>query len=70
MVLENLPVSIRGFTVYQFDDGQAFYTIFINSRLDTAVQRRAYYHECNHIRGGDFDSMFTADWIEVLRHVG
>lgn len=70
MVLENLPVTIRGFTVYQFDDGQAYYTIFINSRLAAAAQLRAYDHEINHINKGDFDKMFTADWIEVLRHVG
>ena len=70
MVLEDLPVTIRGFTVYCFDEGQAYYTIFINSRLTAAAQCRAYDHEIDHINKGDFDKMFTADLLEVLRHVG
>lgn len=47
-----LPYSIHGMTV-QDEDG--FYNVYINSRQSREVQRKAYYHELEHIRQKDFD---------------
>jgi len=71
VVLQNLPVTIRGFTVYYFDeDGMTYYTIFINSRLSEVMQCATYDHEIKHINNNDFDSMLPADRLEAIRHVG
>lgn len=71
VVLQDLPVTIRAFTVYYFDeDGMVYYTIFINSRLSETMQCAAYDHEIQHINNNDFDSMLPADKLEVMRHAG
>lgn len=45
------------------------YTILLNARSATNVQRKAYYHALSHIMNGDLDNReMTADEIERLRH--
>ena len=69
VVLSDLPEAIRGFTVYYFDDnGMAYYTMFINAKLNAESQCSVYDHEMQHINNNDFNSMYTADKIEMLRH--
>lgn len=72
IVLQDMPVSVKGFTVYNFDDdGMAYYTIFINARLSDQAQCAVYDHEIRHINNNDFDRMhaYTADNLEAMRHV-
>ena len=39
VVLTDLPVTVRGLTVYYYDeDGQVYYTILINSKLSDRMQ--------------------------------
>lgn len=66
--LVDLPPRIHGLTVYKFDDGDAFYTIFLNSRLNDEMLRKTYDHEIEHINAGDFESMYPADQLEAIRH--
>lgn len=69
VVLSDLPEAIRGFTVYYFDDnGMAYYTMFINAKLNAESQCSVYDHEMQHISNGDFNSMYSADNLEMLRH--
>ena len=71
VILMDLPHSIKGFTVYYFDeDGQSYYTIMINSHLCSAAQCKTYDHEIRHIDNRDFDSMFPVDVLEGIRHTG
>ncbi|MFV0518403.1 MAG: hypothetical protein ACK5MV_13500 [Aminipila sp.] len=65
--LINMPVAVRGFTIYNSDDS---YTIFINARLSNEMQVAAYDHEIEHINNRDFDNMYSVDFLEKLRHVG
>lgn len=66
--LIDLPPRIHGLTVYKFDDGDAFFTVFLNSRLSDEMIRAAYDHEIEHINAGDFDSMHPVDELEGIRH--
>lgn len=69
VLMIELPHSIRGLTVYQFaDDGEAFYTILINSRLSAQMQCTTYDHEIRHIDSGDFEKMYSVDVLEGIRH--
>lgn len=52
-----LPGSIRAFTVVKDD----YYTIFIRDDLSAEDQRKAYKHELDHIKRGDFDKDIGAD---------
>ena len=55
-----LPGSIKAF-VCKKDD---FYTIVINDTLSAEEQYKAYQHELEHIKRGDFESDLSADLIE------
>lgn len=70
VLLYDLPEAIKGFTVYYFDDdGMAYYTMFINAKLNVESQCSVYDHEMQHINNNDFNSMYSADNLEMLRHV-
>lgn len=71
VTLTDLPTTIRGFTVYFFDenDGMVYYTIFINSKLNNDMQLLTYDHEIGHISNGDFASMVDVDKLELMRHI-
>lgn len=71
VVLIDLPVTVRGLTVYYYDeDGQVYYTILINSRLNDQTQCAAYDHEIVHINNRDFDCMLPVEDLEAARHDG
>lgn len=59
-----MPCQIRGYTVLKDD----FFTIVINSRLSTEMQKEAYKHEMDHIQNGDFEKRCPANLIEVNAH--
>lgn len=61
----DMPSRIRGFTRANPDMS---YTIVLNSRLSYEMRMQTYYHEIQHIEGGDLyrDDM-TAGEIEEER---
>ena len=70
VLLYDLPEASKCFTVYYFDDdGMAYYTMFINAKLNVESQCSVYDHEMQHINNNDFNSMYSADNLEMLRHV-
>lgn len=65
--LIDMPTSVKGCVVRHFDD-DVFYTIMINSRLSSDVQKQTYLHEIDHIEGDDFSCGLSVDCIERIRH--
>lgn len=65
----DLPCRVKGMTVYSNgQDGQSYFTIIINARMDAGTQHETFIHEMKHIDNQDFDSMVPADRIEAIRH--
>ena len=65
----DLPCKIHGLTAYYFDeDGQAYYTIIVNSRDSIERQNKAINHELKHIMSDDLDRMIPLEEIELVRH--
>lgn len=56
----DLPCSVRGVTVLDFDGN---YNVYINSRLSYDVQQGALEHELNHIKNNDF---YCCDCARVI----
>ena len=67
-ILWPLRGRVKAFTCVM--DG--FATIVINEALSPAARRRAYEHEMEHLRAGDFDAIIdgrmTACEAEEIRH--
>lgn len=59
-----LPGKFRAFTVKKDD----YYTIVMRDDLSAASRVKAYAHELEHIKNGDYDSRKSADLIEVFAH--
>ena len=68
ILLMQLPATIRGFTVYSFDEGEMYYTIIINTALNTIMQTQTYIHEVDHIKNNDFDKVISVQELESIRH--
>mgnify|MGYP000075061269 CR=1 FL=1 len=69
IIADWMPVTVRGMTAYYFDeDGQAYYTIFINDKLSVEAQCAAYDHEIRHINNDDFHKMIPIEDLEAVRH--
>lgn len=65
----DLPCKIHGLTAYYFDeDGQAYYTIIINSRDSIERQGETINHEVRHILNNDLDRMIPLEDVELMRH--
>ncbi|MFV0517402.1 MAG: hypothetical protein ACK5MV_08390 [Aminipila sp.] len=64
--LVNMPVTVRGFTLYNSDDS---YTISINCRLSCEMQTATYDHEIEHINNRDFDKIYNVDFLYKLKYV-
>ncbi|MBF1361577.1 MAG: hypothetical protein HXM76_06955 [Mogibacterium diversum] len=65
----DLPCKIHGLTAYYFDeDGQAYYTIIVNSRDSVDRQNDTINHELKHIMSDDLDRMIPLEEIELARH--
>lgn len=65
----DLPCKIHGLTAYYFDeDGQAYYTIIVNSRDSVDKQNDTINHELKHIMSDDLDRMIPLENVELMRH--
>lgn len=63
----DLPCTIRAMTVKDYD-GEDYYTVVLNSRMSRDMHIKSYRHEMEHISSNDFDSQYSADYIESIRH--
>lgn len=63
--LQDLPTAI-GEMVMPCLDG---YTVFINSRLSSEMQRKCFEHALDHVRHNDWEKE-NVDEIEYERHKG
>lgn len=63
----DMPTTIRSFVVSNSD---MTFTIMINARIGSEQQLKAYNHEMEHIRNGDYDRHCTVDLIELMAHKG
>ena len=61
----NMPTTIHSFVISNNDMS---FTIMINARISSEQQLRAYKHELNHIKNGDYDKSCSADLIELYAH--
>lgn len=68
-IVDWLPVAIRGLTI-RTTDNEDYYCILLNGKLGRNALIMAYDHEMEHIDNNDFDSMYSADEIEAIRHAG
>ena len=59
---ENLPLSVKGFTLY--DSCDDYYTIVINCKYSFESMRKTFLHELKHIIRDDFHSLKTVAQIE------
>lgn len=56
-ILQDLPVSIKGF-VFHDDDGQP--VVVLNARLSAEKRLKAYRHELKHIKNGEmYDTTYN-----------
>ena len=55
--LIDLPTAINAVTTV---DAECDYNVYINSRISSVEQRKAYEHELRHIRLGHFHSQKSA----------
>ena len=68
----DLPPTVKGMIVKMFDyeNGDDYYTIVINSRLNLEQQQEAFLHEMRHLEARDFDSVCAVGVLEMKRHIG
>ena len=66
IVYDNLPYSIKGFTIHHAVDD--YYTIVLNCRLSLESQKKTFLHEMKHIAKGDFFNKKNVSQIEFRRH--
>lgn len=65
----DFPSSQRGLTAYGYDEnGELFYTIFLNARLNVEQQCASYWHEISHVDNHDFNEMVPLQDLEAKRH--
>jgi hypothetical protein len=64
----DLPCKVHGLTAYYFEDGQTFYTVFVNARDSIERQHKTLQHELEHIRNDDLCTMLSVQDLEALRH--
>ena len=68
VILWDLPAHIKGMTTRSYDNGEEFYTIWLNANLDHESLCRAYDHEMKHIEAQDMDGCENIQYLEVMRH--
>ena len=61
----DMPTTIRSFVVSNKD---TTFSIIINAKIGRDQQLRAYRHELNHIKNGDYDKKCSIDLIELAAH--
>lgn len=67
IVYENLPVSVRGFTMHNAEDD--FFTIVLNSRMSHFMNIKTFSHELAHITNDDFELYKNVGQIERNAHL-
>jgi hypothetical protein len=63
-----LPPGASEFVVRTFDDGEYYFTIFLNQNASSERLIQAYDHALAHITAGDFDRDGDVQQIETVRH--
>ena len=63
-----LSCEVKGFVAKRFEDGEDYYTIYINSNIREEMQQETLKHELSHILNCDFESDSHVNEIECLRH--
>ena len=61
----DFPTTIRSFVVSNNDMS---FTIILNAKLGREQQLKAYLHEMDHIRNGDYDKKCSVNLIETAAH--
>ena len=61
----DMPVGVKGLTVL---DSEGDYNVYINARLSAGQRGKAFKHEIEHIRKGDFYRMDSVKDIEADMH--
>lgn len=61
----DLPTTIRSFVVSNNDMS---FTIILNAKMGREQQLKAYLHEMNHIKNGDYEKNCSVDLIETATH--
>ena len=61
----DLPWGVDGLTV---KDAEGDYNVYINARLSAGQREKAFKHEIEHIRKGDFYRMDSVKDIEADMH--
>lgn len=68
VIIEDYPPDVEGYVVESIsDNGEPFYTICINAKLNDQKQRETFYHEMIHIQENDF-GCGCMDCLEEKRH--
>ena len=69
VVFQEMPSSIRGFSTYVIDNnGERFYTIFLNPIFSAEKLQETYIHELEHIKNGDYDCECDISLLEEESH--
>jgi len=68
VTFKDMPATIKGAVVKQFDDGEDYFTIILNASLTKEEQEKAYWHEMFHINNDDFYSDEPIGLIEGRAH--
>lgn len=63
-VFIDMPTTIKAYTILKDD----FYTIVINAKISSDMQRMAFYHELYHIKNKDLESDMPVGMIEIFAH--
>ena len=66
VVFMDMEHGVKGDTVRSRPDGT--FTVYINTQYDSETQRKAFAHELDHIRNGDFDKHGSVQVIEAEAH--
>jgi len=61
VVIENLPPSVKGFTVRK----NGIFTIHVNARLGYEMQTEAIKHEMKHVKREDFYTVETNELVAL-----
>ena len=64
VMLSPMPGTIKAFSA-RVDD---YTTIMVNENLNEGARLKAYSHEIDHIKNGDFDKENSVSDIEMVAH--
>lgn len=64
-VYMDLPLSVKGYILKMFDDGEDYSTVIINSRYNAEQNRQTAKHELEHYEQNDFEEVKNVDINEI-----